>query len=99
MLWTGTEGGQSEYLGLFTRKSNWYVMDSDELSSGGYVSSIKSSTYFVCNLEQIFAINPHSIRIEVGSDGAYGSPQLQNWSQIFDLKEIEKTPEIGSQAS
>ena len=73
-------------------------MDSEELSSGGYVSSIKSSTYFVCNLEQIFAINPNSIRIEVGSDGAYGSPQMRNWSQFFDLKEIEKTPEIGSQA-
>jgi hypothetical protein len=99
LLWTGTEGGQSEYLGLFTRKSNWYIMDSNELSSGGYVSSIKSSTYFVCNLEQIFAINPDSIRIEVGSDGDYGSPQMRNWSQIFDLKELEKAFEISSQTS
>ena len=97
LLWTGTEGGQSEYLGLYTRKSNWYIMDSDELASGGYVSSIKGSTYFVCNLEQIFAINPDSIRIEVGSDGAYGSPQMRNWRQIFDLKELEKKHEISSQ--
>jgi predicted component of viral defense system (DUF524 family) len=99
LLWTGTEGGQSEYLGLFTRKSNWYIMDSDELSSGGYMSSIKSSTYFVCNLEQIFAVNPDSIRIEVGTDGAYGSPQIRNWRQIFDLKELEKALEISSQTS
>lgn len=99
LLWTGTEGGQSEYLGLYTRKSNWYIMDSDELASGGYVSSIKGSTYFVCNLEQIFAINPDSIRIEVGSDGAYGSPQVRNWRQIFYLRELEKALEISSQTS
>ena len=99
MLWTGTEGEQSKYLGLFTRKSNWYIMDSEELSSGGYVSSIKSSTYFVCNLEQIFAINPNSIRIEIGNDGLYGSPQMRNWKQIFDLKELEKALEISSQTS
>ena len=99
LLWTGTEGEQSKYLGLFTRKSNWYIMDSEELSSGGYVSSIKSSTYFVCNLEQIFAINPNSIRIEIGNDGLYGSPQMRNWKQIFDLKELEKALEISSQTS
>ena len=75
------------------------TMDSDELSSGGYVSLIKGSTYFVCNLEQIFAINPDSIRIEVDSDGANGSPQMRDWRQIFDLKELEKALEISSQTS
>jgi hypothetical protein len=99
LLWTGTEGGQSEYLGLYTRKSNWYIMNSDDLSSGGYVPSTKSSTYFVCNLEQIFAVNPDSIPIGVGTDEAFGSPQIRNWSQIFDLKELENTPEIRSQTS
>jgi hypothetical protein len=74
-------------------------MDSDDLSTGGYVSSIKSSTYFVCNLEQIFAVNPDSIRIEVGTDAAYGSPQMRNWRQIFDLKELGKALEISSQTS
>jgi hypothetical protein len=69
------------------------------LSSGGYVSSTKSSTYFVCNLEQIFVVNPDSIPIGVCTDEAFGSPQIRNWSQIFDLKELENTPEIRSQTS
>jgi hypothetical protein len=82
LLWTGTEGGQPETLGLYTRKSNWYVSNSDDLVKAGYVSASKPATYFVCDLEQMFTINHISIQIKASNGVAFGAPALLHWDQI-----------------
>jgi predicted component of viral defense system (DUF524 family) len=82
LLWTGTEGGQPETLGLYTRKSNWYVSNSDDLVKAGYVSASKPATYFVCDLEQMFMINHISIQIKASNGVAFGAPTLLRWDQI-----------------
>jgi hypothetical protein len=82
LLWTGIEGGQPETLGLYTRKSNWYVSNSEEMVRAGYVSKSKPATYFVCNLEQVFAINHKSIQIEAVDGVVFGAPALLRWDQI-----------------
>jgi predicted component of viral defense system (DUF524 family) len=83
LLWTGIEGGQPETLGLFTRKSNWYVSNSDEMVKAGYVSGSKPATYFVCNLEQVFAIDHSSIQIETRTNAIFGAPHVENWRKLF----------------
>ena len=83
LLWTGIEGGQPETLGLFTRKSNWYVSNSDEMVKAGYVSGSKPATYFVCNLEQVFAIDHSSIQIEARTNAIFGAPHVENWRKLF----------------
>ena len=83
LLWTGTEGGQPETLGLYTRKSNWYVSNSEEMVKSGYVSESHSSTYFVCNLDQVFAIDHSSIQFESQTNATFGAPRCENWGKIF----------------
>jgi hypothetical protein len=82
LLWTGTEGSQLETLGLFTRNSNWYVSNSEEMVKAGYVSTSKAATYFACNLEQVFAIDHKSIQIEAVDGAVFGAPALLRWDQI-----------------
>ena len=82
LLWTGTEGGQQETLGLYTRKSNWYVSNSEEMVKSGYVSESHSSTYFVCNLDQVFAFDHSSIQFESQTNATFGAPALLRWDQI-----------------
>jgi hypothetical protein len=82
LLWTGIEGGQPETLGLFTRKSNWYVSNSEEMVKAGYVSTSKAATYFVCNLEQVFAVDQKLIQIEAVDGVVFGAPALLRWDQI-----------------
>lgn len=83
LLWTGIEGRQPETLGLFTRKSNWYVSNSEEMVKSGYVSESHSSTYFVCNLDQVFAIDHSSIQFESQTNATFGAPRCENWGKIF----------------
>jgi hypothetical protein len=89
LLWTGTEGGQPETLGLFTRKSSWYILNSIELSNAGYVQSSKDFTYFVCDLVQVFAIETDSIQIKVDKSSEFGTPQISNWKNVFVVKNLE----------
>jgi hypothetical protein len=88
LLWTGTEGGQQETLGLYTRKSNWYVLNSEEMVKSGYVSESHSSTYFVCNLDQVFAIDHSSIQFESQTNATFGAPRCENWGKIFTNSEV-----------
>jgi hypothetical protein len=83
LLWTGNEGGQPETLGLYTRKSNWYVSNSEDMVKAGYFSTSKIATYFVCNLEQVFAIDHKSIQIEAVDGVVFGAPALLRWDQIY----------------
>jgi len=90
LLWTGNEGGRPETLGLYTRKSNWYVSNSEEMVKAGYVSASQSSTYFVCNLDQMFAIDHSLIHIEARTNAIFGSPRVETWSALFaKLKDVE----------
>jgi hypothetical protein len=82
LLWTGIEGGQPETLGLFTRKSNWYVSSSEEMEKAGYVSTSKGSTYFVCNLGNVFAVNQDLIRIVMEEETVFGAPRMTTWNNI-----------------
>ena len=88
LLWTGIEGGQPETLGLFTRKSNWYVSNSEEMVKAGYVSTSKIATYFVCNLEQLFAFDHISIEIDAQTNATFGAPRVENWSKINASGEV-----------
>jgi hypothetical protein len=83
LLWTGTEDSQPETLGLFTRNSNWYVSNSEEMVKAGYVSTSKAATYFVCNLEQVFTIDQNSIQIKAFNEVAFGAPRVESWRKLF----------------
>jgi hypothetical protein len=85
LLWTGTEGGRPETLGLYIRKSNWYVSNSEEMVKAGYVSTSKAATYFVCDLEPVFAIDHKSIQIEAVDGVVFGAPTLLRWDQISSV--------------
>jgi hypothetical protein len=87
LLWTGIEGSQPETLGLYTRQSNWYVSDSEEMVRAGYFSISNTTTYFVCNLEQVFAFDHISIRIDAQTKGVFGAPRLENWRTLFAKNE------------
>jgi predicted component of viral defense system (DUF524 family) len=91
LLWTGIEGSRPETLGLYTRKSNWYVSNSEEMVKSGYVSASHNSTYFVCNLVQVFAIDQSSIQIGSQINATFGAPRVESWSKIFiNRDEAEK---------
>jgi hypothetical protein len=86
LLWTGAEGGQPETLGLYTRKSNWYVSNSEEMAKSGYVTASHNSTYFVCNLEEVFAIDHSLIQLEIQINAAFGAPRCERWGKIFPIR-------------
>ena len=88
LLWTGIEGSQPETLGLFTRKSNWYVSNSEEMVKAGYVSTSEIAMYFVCNLEQVFAFDHISVQIDAQTNATFGAPRVENWSKINASGEV-----------
>ena len=51
----------------------------------GYVLKSKAATYFVCNLEQVFAIDHKSIQVESVDGVVFGAPTLLRWDQISAL--------------
>jgi hypothetical protein len=48
----------------------------------GYVSASHGSTYFVCNLDQVFAIDHSSIQIKAFDGVVFGAPAILRWDQI-----------------
>jgi hypothetical protein len=53
----------------------------------GYFSISNTTTYFVCNLEQVFAFDHISIRIDAQTKGVFGAPRLENWRTLFAKNE------------
>jgi hypothetical protein len=49
----------------------------------GYVSTSKAATYFVCDLEQVFAFDHISIQIETRTNAIFGAPHVENWRKLF----------------
>ena len=81
ILWSGISAVEPEILGLFRRKSNWYILDSSQLTNLGYQSSHVGMSYFACDLENIRQVSvPVNGFKEVLTDVA---PKLSNWSTIF----------------
>ena len=51
----------------------------------GYLSTSKAATYFVCDLEQVFAIDHKSIQVEAVDGVVFGAPTLLRWDQISSV--------------